>query len=291
MRTIDTRGLIICAMTPTNGMSWVYDEIYDKVDPNIETFVYKTYDNKYLDGSQVKILEDVINPEEREMRLEGKFIQLSGLVFREYDRDVHVVKGFDIPNNRFQWSKFRGIDHGTNNPTACIWMAVNREGDCYIYDEYYESEKTIADNCQAIKTISGGDLYEWTAIDGSTQSVNSVDKKSYYQEYKRCGIYAKPVYLNEVNIRLAINDIRSLLRVNEKTNKPKLYIFDHCTSFLKEFSRYRWKTHKTLDDHNAPEKPQGYLDHAITALMFMILSKASYRGMSVEQTPEIVKWY
>lgn len=293
MRTMDTRGLIIGALTPTNGFSWVYDEIYEKagIDKNIEVFFFRTYDNKYLDPEEIGRLKEMINPEEREMRLEGKFIQLSGLVFKEYDKEIHVIKGFDIPNDKYRWSKFRGIDHGTNNPTACIWVACNRDGDWYIYDEYYEKDKTIKENCDAIQTISGGDRYEWTAIDGSTQAVNSVDKKSYYQEYKKYGIYAKPIYLNEVNIRLAINDIRSLLRVNEKTNKPRLYVFDHCHAFLSEFSRYRWKTHKTLDDHNAPEKPQGYMDHAITALEFIVLSKAGYRGLDQEKAPEIVKWY
>lgn len=292
MRLIDTNGLTICAETPTLGMSWTFDEIVDKegVNPNIQTFHFSMLKNPHLNKDTVAEAIAAMNPEERDMRVEGKHIQLSGRVFREYDKDVHVIKGFDIPNT-LSWSKFRGIDHGTNNPTACVWVAVNRENEWYIYDEYYEGGKTIKDNCESIKLISGGDKYSWTAIDGSTQSVNSVDKSSYYNEYKKCGIYAKPIYLNEVNKRLAIDGIRNLMKLGDKTKKPRFFVFDHCRSFLNEFSRYRWKTHRSKDDKNPPDTPQGHMDHAITALMFIVLSKAGYQGVELDQQPEVKKWY
>jgi phage terminase large subunit-like protein len=293
MRLIDTNGLTICAETPTLGMSWTFDEIVEMegVNPNIEVFHFSMLKNPHLKKEAVQEAIAKMSDEEKEMRIEGKHIQLSGQVFKEYDREVHVIDGFEIPNS-FEWSKFRGIDHGTNNPTACVWVAINREGDWYIYDEYYESDKTIAENCTAIKTISGGDKYDWTAIDGSTKNTESVRKSSYYEEYKKNGIYAKPVWLNEVNIRLAIDSIRQLLKKNEKTAKPKLYIFRHCTAFLKEFSRYRWKSYRAKDDKNNPDKPQGYMDHAITAFEFIVLSRARWQGIDKMQAePETIKWY
>ena len=292
MRTIDTKGKIICAMTPTNGMTWTYDNIYEQrnSDPDIDCFMYDTYNNKYLESESLKKLEKMFPSEEREMRFHGKFIQLSGLIFKEYNSDIHIIDPFEIPTG-WNWTRFRSIDHGQNNPTGVPLVAINREGEWYIYDEYYEAGKTIQENASAIKMFCGKEKYAWTAIDGSTKN-RIANNDSYYDTYKKKGIIGKPVYLNAKNKEMATNYIRELMRVEEKTGRPKFFIFRHCYNTVREISRYRYKSLRYQDGKNKPEAGADVMNHLITALMFLVISKARWiEPQTMQNTPDIVKWY
>jgi len=224
------------------------------------------------------------------MRMHGDFIHLGGLIFKNFNQELNVIPPFDIPTD-WNWSRFRGLDHGLNNPTACVWVAVNREDEYYIYDEYYEEEKTIEENAFGVKQISGADKYEWSSIDGSTRSRQASDRQSYYDIYKKHEYIAKPVFLNKDNTRIAIDATNGMLRVNEKTKKPKLFIFDTCYSTIKEFSRFKWKTFRGSDIQNKPDKPQEFLNHAITAWFFVLLSKARWVSPMEDVQPQTVSWY
>jgi phage terminase large subunit-like protein len=276
-RLLDRRGNEWCAETPTMGMSWTFDFIWELsgVDKDIEVFNFDTYWNSHIPREELERIERQWDEETKQMRLHGKFIQLSGLIFKNYRKEYHVIKPFDIPNS-YEWTKFRTLDHGLNNPTACLWVAINKENEMYIYDELYEQNKTISENCRAIKTISADDRYAWSTIDGSTKTRSATDKFTYYDEYKKYGYIAKPIWLTEERISNAINEIKQRMSVNEKTGRCKFYIFENCYNTIKEISRYRWKDQRKQDDKNNPEKPQDSMNHAITAIFFNILSNAKY---------------
>jgi len=277
LRVIDRPNCCIwAAETPTAGMSWTYDQIYEmsSTDPDIDVFKFDIYWNEHIQREEIERLERVLDEDTKRMRLHGEFIQLAGRIFKRFDTTLHVIPPFVIPKD-FNWSRFRGLDHGLNNPTACIWMACNREGECFIYDEYYENEKTIAENCFAIKQISGAENYMWSAIDGSTKTRKADDKFSYYDIYKNNGYIARPVWLTQDKVITAIDMINNLMAMNEKTQKPKFFIFDTCYNTIKEISRYRWKTFNK-DDVNPTEKPADSMNHAITAIYFALLSGAKW---------------
>lgn len=270
-------GSMWCAETPTLGMTWTQDEIIDKVgiDPKIQIFNFDSRWNKYLNREELESEIKQMDRDEFEIRILGKPIQLSGQIFKNFRVDVHVIEPFNIPNNIY-WTKYRSLDHGLHNPTANLWIAFDKENDMYIYNELYETEKTIEENCYAIKTISADDKYTWSTIDGSTKTRKADDKFTYYDIYKKFGFIAKPIWLTEERISNAINETNQRMKIDEKTHKPRIFIFKTCFNTIKEISRYRWKTFRKQDDRNVPEKPQDSMNHAITAIFFNILSNARY---------------
>lgn len=285
MRTIDTGGLIWCTMTPVNGMSWSYEEIWEMagINPDIKCYSVSTLENSYIDKSEIEKSKLIMIQDEIDARIYGKYVQFSGLIYKGFDKNVHVVKPFDIPRD---WKKYRTLDHGINNPTACLWCAVNPAGEMYIYDEYYETERTVRENCENIVQMTGGDKIQWTTIDPTTNNRQGLER-SIRDEYTKYGLYTK---LGNNDKLVGINRVRQLLMVNEDTKRPRLFFFDTCFATLKEMLRYRYKTYKTKEEKNLAEEPIKALDHAMDALRYLCMSNPVYR-LEDDDQPETQVWY
>jgi len=69
-------------------------------------------------------LKKITDPDEREAREEGKWKHLSGLVYKELDREKHLYKDFDIPRD---WMRIEVVDPHDARPTRWIFGAVSPE--------------------------------------------------------------------------------------------------------------------------------------------------------------------
>ncbi len=288
MRTIDRDGKIWFTMTPVQGISWTADEIYEPSvagNNNYKCIELSTYDNPHLSEAVIKEIEKDCTDEERDMRFFGKYVQFSGLVYKEFDRNLHVVKPFPIPEH---WKKYRSIDHGMNNPTACVYMAVNEKEEYFVYDEYYQTDKTVKDNAEAIRLITGGDKIEWTTIDPSTDNRDPITNTSVREEYRRHGIITKAFRSEKMS---GINRIKQLLKPDEATGRPKIFIFDTCYNGLKEIQRYRWASHRSSQDVNRREEPQKVMDHWLDAFRYLIMSRPRYKTNSDMDLQPTESWY
>lgn len=83
-RLIAADGDADFTFTPTNGISWSYDELYR----NPEVFVIEAsmYDNPYLKAEVITQYEKTLTVEEREMRVSGKYVVLGGN--RQFPSDI-----------------------------------------------------------------------------------------------------------------------------------------------------------------------------------------------------------
>lgn len=78
-RTVDCGGKILFTMTPTNGFSWSYNELYaaSKENDKIKIFNMSTYDNKdNIKADEMVQLEELYSDDEKKMRLYGDFINI-----------------------------------------------------------------------------------------------------------------------------------------------------------------------------------------------------------------------
>jgi len=273
-RLVDYKGYIIGTMTPLHGLTWVFDEIYDRQGTDIDVITAEIYDNPHLDPLEIKRLEDAYSDEEKEARLHGKFVEFAGLIYKGFDKEVHVISGknFSIPKS---WTRIMCIDPGINNPTAVLWIAISPDDVWYVYDEYYETEKTVKENAKAIKAITGGQKILATLIDPSADSRTPDQLQSVRQQYMKYGIFTRPAN-NDVST--GINAVKQLLRINEKTGKPRLYFLDHCVAAIKEIARYRWGQFRiNSEGKNLKEKPQKVLDHCMDDLRYLAVEDFKYQ--------------
>ena len=154
MRVLDKKGDIFGTMTPLKGLTFVHDEIYLNSGNSDQVWCefMEWGDNPYLDAEEVRSLTHALSSEQLETRRYGRFKASSGLVYPEFDPDIHVLKEpFNIPR---EWQDIISIDPGLNNPLSAHWYAVDYDGNVFVVAEHFEAGRDVAYHADAIKRIS-----------------------------------------------------------------------------------------------------------------------------------------
>ena len=125
----------------------------DKERPEDYIFIpAKVYDNKFImetDREYVRQLENL--PEtQRKAYLDGNWDVFEGQYFREFDRAVHVVRPFPIPQG---WTKYRAFDYGLDM-LAAYWIAVDESGWAYVYRELCQPGLIISDAARMLREMT-----------------------------------------------------------------------------------------------------------------------------------------
>ena len=93
-RLVDYRGSYWLTMTPVDGMTWTYDEIFEpgmNGDPLIDVIVVDMTDNPHIDQDEIADFLSGLDAEERIIRGKGEYIAIGGLVFKFFDSQKHVI--------------------------------------------------------------------------------------------------------------------------------------------------------------------------------------------------------
>lgn len=265
MRVMDKKGMIFGTMTPLKGLTWVYNEIYlnENHDDNVWTVTMEWADNPYLDKKEIEDMTKSMSQDELNSRRYGKFMQMGGLVYGEFDENIHVIDPFDVPKD---WFDNISIDPGLNNPLSCHWYA-EYDGDIYVIAEHFESGKDVAYHAQKIKEISSSldwPLYNGricALIDSAAGQKTLASSKSVVDLFYENGILVNP----KVNKDMfsGINVVKRYLKDGQ--GKAHLFIFKNCINLIQEFKSYWWS-----DKSDNPVKKD---DHALDELRYYLVSK------------------
>ncbi|XEC97039.1 PBSX family phage terminase large subunit [Paenibacillus tarimensis] len=131
---------------------WTKKRFFDNTDPNAFTLTTTYKCNEWLDdGDRFKIesLEQT-NPDRFKVVGLGEYGIPGGTFFEEFRRDIHVIQPFVLPSN---WPRYRVIDYGLDM-LACYWIAVDTEGNAYVYKELYESDLIISEAAARMKEMT-----------------------------------------------------------------------------------------------------------------------------------------
>jgi phage terminase large subunit-like protein len=145
MRLVDTDGDWWISMTPVEGLTWVYEEIYQpwKMGDRDWTMVLQVSmdDNPHLkDNAKMRILRNMSDDADRQARKEGSFVEIKGLVYKTYDPHIHVRKTFQLTKDMLVYTS---LDTGWAHPAAWLWHAVSPSGHIVTFHEMVESERTV----------------------------------------------------------------------------------------------------------------------------------------------------
>ena len=172
---------IAFGMTPTNGLSWVYDRLWNKDEVqgknSVRWFQLCSISNPRANLDTLReICKNINRYDELKMRLLGEWISLSGLVYGSYfKRRVHVIgpeklglsKGvyldchcmaathgdlsvdirdlnhaMDCPF--LTYVAFLGLDPHEVKATAAVIVCINRDEEIFV-DRCYKGDKTLKD--------------------------------------------------------------------------------------------------------------------------------------------------
>jgi phage terminase large subunit-like protein len=273
-RLIDRKGRAWITMTPVEGMTWMFDTIYEKGiegNPYIKVVEVDMHENPHLDKDTVDRFLESLSPEEREARGKGKFVQMGGLIYKKFRLDTHVVS--QIPFEEFldpnKYRIYMSLDHGLNNPTAVLWHAVDNDGNVTTFDEHYEAQRIIDYHSAVILQRDGahGRMPDLRIADPALAQRNAITGTSIQAEYALRGI----------QLGLANNDVRTgLAKVSQyieprEDGTPAWIITQNCGNLIREIQRYRWKTwanKKQQNKNNAYDEPHKKDDHAMDSCRY-----------------------
>lgn len=260
-----------------NGHDFIYKWFYKKDHINkkeIKDLFHlvraPSTENHHLPDGYIDTMLETWSKERIQREIEGSFDAFEGMVYDEFNRFIHVIKPFAIPEN---WDRFIGIDHGFRNPSAWIYGAVGPDGEIYIYKEYYQTEKLIRDIVK--ENLTGLDYrkVKLAVIDPSVKQTRGTTGESDWDEYLRHLPKDFPITFANNNITLGIDRVKQYMKINPKNGKPLLYIFDTCNNLLEEVSQYRYPELKPNQDGKKAEheKPVKANDHALDATRYLCM--------------------
>jgi phage terminase large subunit-like protein len=264
-RLVDTNGDYWISMTPVDGMTWVYDDLYlpasENKDDSIFMIEVDMLDNPHITKEAAENFLAGLDKTERSAREHGHFVELGGKVYKSFTPELHVIEPM-IPDHSWEW--YLSLDHGFNNPTAALWHAVSPDGDVITFDEHYASEMIIDDHARIIherNSAQGRKIPEFWIADPALAQRQGVTGVSIFTEYADRGCYFAP---GNNDVPSGIARINQYLKPNSN-NVPKWHITANCENLIREIQRLRWKTYaskKMNYEHNKQEQVHKKDDHA-----------------------------
>jgi phage terminase large subunit-like protein len=278
-RLIDTQGHQWFSMTPVEGMSWVYDEIYLKGKNGVEGYhntEIEMADNPYISAEAIEEFLDGLDDNERLARGKGQFVEMGGLIYRTFDPKPGGLHVIDREGLRFPRGVPIGIslDHGFNNPTAVLWHALLPEGRVVTFHERYVRGETVEQHARAIHAFNRENRIapELLVADPSIRNTDPITGTSIQQEYTKFGL---PFVLANNDVKAGIERVNGYLRPRAG-GQPLWKCTVDCRALIKEMGRYKWKTYtskKLNARYNNMEEPHKLNDHAADSLRYFVMAR------------------
>lgn len=231
-------------MTPINGMTWIYDEIY--TDPgNPMYFVSEEAgwdDNPFLDESQKKIMRAVLEKrgERIEVREKGRFMARVGLVCNWWRREKHLRAYPELPKD---WTYFEVLDGGWSDPASWLLGAIDLNGDLHIVDGFALPELLTGEIKSTRDTRRIGITIREGYSDNDNPRLNS--------ELGTLGMTLQPIEKKPGESKswdeTMAESMASFGKIQKGTGQPRLYINENLKWLIHEIENLKWLEIKHKD--------------------------------------------
>jgi len=191
LRGVKLRGLVIDEIASIRNWDWLWSEVlratltdYEApaifistpkgynhffklfelgqgTDEQYKSWRFTSYDNPYLPEGEIDNAKKELTEDTFAQEYLADFRKATGLAFKQWDRSVHLITAFDIPN---EWRRGRGFDYGSNDPTASLRVAIDNDDNWFVERSYKNRSMTIKDHAQAVLSQDYG--FEFIPIYG-----------------------------------------------------------------------------------------------------------------------------
>lgn len=272
-------GKLVFPMTPLTDAAWIKDKIVDRADGkrivligcDIEDACIEHGVNGHLTHKNIENMIAEYDPDEVEARAHGRFMHLSGIVFRPFRRELHVptepIKA--VPG----WPKVQVVDPaGLGKPFSVLWAQVSPQpmnslqiikewpdgGAGEQFERMKDTGMRVEDYAQMFDRVEAGmgtPKGSFTRImdrryghirdprHGRTLREHFADFGFDYQDS-----YSVPE--KEPEVETGIQIVKNYLKPAGPTNEPSLMISPDCVNTIRAMERWGrdQKTQKPKDD-------------------------------------------
>lgn len=236
--------------------------------------------NEFLSESDILLYDSVekTNPDLYKVIGLGDWGLGEGQYFKEWRTDLHVVKPFGIPKD---WIKFRAMDFGIAKPSAVLWLAVDYDGNIFVYRELYTwngrpnegSGETASQVAKKIISMEKRDEnISYGVLDSACWARNGVTGETIAEAINNelCNAGLVTFGKSSKGRVEGANAIKQRLVGNilaDGTQKPALYFFQNCVHSIRTIPMLGF------DKHNAETYDTNGDDHICDALAYGLLSR------------------
>ena len=229
----------------------------------------KLVDNPYLaeSGDYEAMLLSLPEQQKRQL-LDGDWDIKEGAAFTEFNRNLHVVEPFDIPNN---WVKFRACDYGYGSYSGVLWFAVSPDEQLIVYRELYVSKVLATDLADMVLELEAEDgNIRYGVLDSSLWHKRGDTGPSLAEQMISKGCRWTPSDRSKGSRVAGKNEVHRRLQVDEFTEEPRLIFFNNCTNLVSQLPAL------PIDKKNPEDIDTHSEDHLYDALRYGIMSRPRF---------------
>lgn len=312
-------GSISLAMTPPDDESeswdaaWTYDELYIKgmdgpdKDPDIDSFVFDSYDNPFTDHKNIEIMTKGMTEAQRQTRLRGQFMHLGGLVYPVYtdatrfwcfkcndktltvegvcgkcsSTDLCEYSNWISPDSRwYNYPTVFLLDPHPRKPNMMIWVSVSPVDDaCQIHE--MEIDKEPEDAAKLIFQFEKDLRLDIKArvMDAKMRGqVGSHGARgtTVGDMWDQVGIRCKGA---DNDFAVGKNRLTALLKPDRRTKLPRYVVFNTCKKTNYMFKRFSWDDYKNMEGREQKQAPKTLNDDFPALARYFANMDVSYRGL------------
>tara|TARA_R100001594_G_scaffold104782_1_gene139378 strand:+ start:9514 stop:10977 length:1464 start_codon:yes stop_codon:yes gene_type:complete len=223
------------------------------------------FDNPYLSDDGLYEANLLSLPEhQRRQLLEGDWDINEGAAFPEFNRKVHVIEPYDIPNS---WVKFRACDYGYGSYTGVVWFTITPAEQLVVYRELYVSKVTATDLADMVLEAESEDKIRYGVLDSSLWHKRGDTGPSLAEQMIMKGCRWRPSDRSRGSRVAGKNELHRRLQVDEFTEEPRLVFFNTCTNTISQLPAL------PLDKNNPEDVNTNAEDHLYDALRYGIMTR------------------
>lgn len=192
---MDRNGKAWFTLTPLSEF-WINDLFFPQNPKDKRESVWaemgNTRDNPHLPPEAIAEYEASLSTDERECRIKGIPLELSGLVYKEFNRDTHILK--TLPAGWEAWDQppldhtiYAAIDPHPKTPHAVLFVAVGPHEVPIVYDEIF-MQMTAHDLAQAVIHKLNGRNFVPVKCDPIAWISDPISGASMEREFHRAGL-------------------------------------------------------------------------------------------------------
>lgn len=146
---------ITITYNPWVNNHWTKVRFWDKEDPLAFRLTTTHKCNEFLDQADHDKIEDLefTDPDRYLVVGLGEYGIPGKAHFGEFRKSIHVIDPFIIPD---EWRRFTTTDYGLDM-LATLWIAVDYEGNSYVYKEVYKPNLMISEAAEKMVSVNNHD--------------------------------------------------------------------------------------------------------------------------------------
>ena len=256
-RLVSRKGKMIIPSTPA-GKNWLYPLFLrgqNEKFPAWKSWQFATAANPHVDPDEIEEARLTMPVDVFAEQFLGEFVTKKGRVYPEFSRSTNVLE-FDVTRFPIGTRFFRCFDFGYTNPTAVLFCALTRNDELFVFDEFYQRQRTISEIISAVRVKSQDFMFESSYADPSAAREIT--------DLRNAGISVSKA---DNSLTWGINSVRERLMPG-KNDSPRLYVHKKCQNLIFEFEHYKYP--EQSGGATLQENPVKAHDHALDALRYLV---------------------